>query len=125
VLSITADTKSVERALEHLSADLEKTVVEQAVYPYLQSVQATAKLHHRYTRRTGKLSNAVVVVRNEHGGEVGINDASAPYGKYVHEGFKTWAPDKFLDDAAESNEHLLDTLVNKAAGEAIKKAGLQ
>jgi hypothetical protein len=124
MLDVTVDSKQVEDGLNRLSSTLESSVVQKAVQPVLKQIQVEAQRHHRYTRRTGRLERSIRSTMNRTGGEVFIDDSMADYGKYVHEGFKSWNPDKFLYQAAEKYDKVLDVAVEKAIDDDIKQAGL-
>jgi hypothetical protein len=67
--------------------------------------RARQKPAKRYTSRTGALSRSVAASVLDSGltGVVDLRDEIAEYGKYIHEGFKSWQPDPFLDNAAEAS----------------------
>lgn len=121
--TITVDSKEVVAGLDKLATTLQTTVIESAIVPVLKKIQADAQRQHRYKRRTGRLERSIKVTSNKSGGEVFIDDTFADYGKYVHDGFKGWAPDKFLDKAVDKNSRALDAAVDKAIDQAINKAG--
>jgi len=84
---------------------------------------ATARMRHRYHRRSGLLSSSTKFIADEHEATVYIEDAAAPYGKYVHDGFRSWAPDQFIPEAIEASEeeNLADIEKNLAAD--MRRAG--
>jgi len=105
-----------------LSATLEPAIVRAGIQPFLKSVQVEAQRRHRYHRRTGKLGRAVKISYNESGGDIYIDDASAPYGKYVHEGTRYWDSDPFLTDAYDRKSKDLDAALSRATDQAINQA---
>lgn len=84
---------------------------------------ATARMRHRYHRRSGLLSTATKFIADEHEATVYIDDAAASYGKFVHDGFRSWAPDQFIPEAIDSSteENLADLEKNLAAD--MRRAG--
>jgi len=124
VLSIEIDTSEVVGALNALTTELEEAIMKEAIEPYLLNVQSTARSSHRFNSRTGNLERSIQVSMDSTGGSVYVSEGSAPYGKYVHNGHKTWSPDTFLDDAADANRGLLDTVCDRATENAINKVGL-
>ncbi len=52
-----------------------------------------------------------------------INDAAVPYGKWIHEGFKSWRPDQYLYQSVERNTNHIYSKINDGIDRAIKKAG--
>jgi hypothetical protein len=67
-----------------------------------------AKNKHRYKTRTGNLERATNFNRIENKAKVYIDDIKAKYGKYIHDGYKNKAPDRFIDQAVDNNLTLLD-----------------
>jgi len=90
------------------------------IYKGLKKAEWHAKREHRYKRRTGKLTRATQAEFNPKGGSLGINDAVAHYGKYVHEGQRSWAPDKFIPTALNrvwpAIDKQIDNVIDKALG---------
>ena len=70
-----------------------------------------AKTNHRYISRTGTLRNATSADYLDNKLKLYINEAKAKYGKYVHEGQRSWAQDPFIDNAVNNNIELLDTFI--------------
>lgn len=116
-----SDLRGVPEALEKLSGTVHQKVVKSAIRDFLYAVQRNARATHRYTRRTGNLERAVKVSTTKDGGSVYIDDGQAPYGKFVHNGQRSWAPDPFLYDAVEMNEDDLDRKIDAAIDQALKE----
>lgn len=89
------------------------------IHNHIDRVRDHARLYHRYTRRTGNLESATKSSKTSTGGTVYIDDGQAIYGKYIHEGFKSWAADPFLYDA----ESDLDGELNQAIDNALNQSG--
>jgi hypothetical protein len=77
-------TKKVERELGRELKKINKSAEKQAM------------TQHRYQRRTGKLQYATRGVVKDFVSTLMIDGRIAPYGRYVHEGQRSWAPDRFL-----------------------------
>ena len=123
----------------------------------MRDIQETARTQHRFTSRTATLERAVetkIVSDSPLVGSVYINEAMAPYGKYIHEGTKAHfirprtrkalrfvgaggrfffskghmvrgiKADPFLLNAAVKNEASINALFDRAVYTAIKEAGL-
>lgn len=64
-----------------------------------------AKATHRFTARSGNLERSVIseMKRSDKDiqGSVLLKDSIALYGKYIHNGFKSWSPDPFLRISTE------------------------
>lgn len=110
--------------LNTLASTIDDSVLDIAINPTLKSVQEEARRQHRYKRRTGKLERSISVETTPEGGEVYIEEKTADYGKYVHEGFGKWSPDQFLISAFERKLPALDAALDRAIDDSIKKAGL-
>ena len=111
-------------ALEDFADNVE-AVAKLALDESFDKVAKDAKIHHRFKSRTGTLKNAIKSVREEYGASVYVDESLADYGKYIHDGFGTWAPDKFLDEALADNEQKIVRDVEKAISKEIRKEGLQ
>jgi len=95
----TLDTKSVDNGI---SAALKQAA------PLIQS---EARSKHRYQSRTGNLLRATTVVNTQTTIKAYVDEAKAKYGKYIHDGFKSWAPDPFLNNAIESKLNDIDNIM--------------
>ena len=98
-----------------------KSAIANALEKQAKVIQEKARKYHRYIRRTGTLENATVAEATEMDIIGYINESQAPYGKYVHEGHGTWAPDPFLEEAFESYDL---SILEKAIDDEILNAGL-
>jgi hypothetical protein len=124
MISIETNADEVAADFNTLAATLESTVVNDGIEPFLKSVQVESKRHHRFHARTGKLTRSVKISADNDGGSIYIDDASAPYGKYIHDGTRRWSADPFVQSAYESKQRDLDVAVDRALDNAITKAGL-
>jgi hypothetical protein len=75
----------------------------------------------RYYRNTGRLERSVQVHMESDGGSVYLDEGIADYGKYVHEGQRSWAPDQFVYDAFESQRDEIDSDLTYAISQAIRE----
>ena len=80
-------------------------------------------MRHRYTRRTGLLSSATKYTADKDEATVYIDDAQADYGKFVHDGFRTWAPDTFIPNAIETATKENLTSLEKNLADDMRRAG--
>lgn len=74
-------------------------------------IENDAKTNHRYKSRTGNLTRATKVNRIKDQIRAFIDDTQAKYGKYIHSGFKQWAPDPFIDNAIKKNRDLIERII--------------
>lgn len=67
--------------------------LRQAVLSSTEEVAEHARTNHGFTSRTGNLERAIVSMHSKDGlrGWVTIDRTQAPYGTYVHQGFKSFA----------------------------------
>jgi hypothetical protein len=67
-----------------------------------------AKAQHRFTARTGNLErsikNRVTAEANKILSIFELDNKIANYGKFIHNGFRSWKPDPFLEDSF--NKHI-------------------
>lgn len=119
-----SEIRRVPASFRELAGTLQNEIVSDAVSDYLVNVQEDAQSNHRYKRRTGNLERSIKIRNKPDGGMVYINEAQAPYGKFVHDGQRSWAPDQFLYNAAIKNEPELNRKIDQAVDKAFRKAGL-
>jgi len=74
-------------------------------------IETSARTDHRYNSKTGRLTRATKVKTVDQTLKAYIDDNTAKYGKYIHSGFKGWAPDRFLERAIESNLNKIDDIM--------------
>lgn len=81
-----------------------------------------AQDHHRYVHRTGNLKFATRywVDRAKARVRVYISETQAHYGKYVHDGHRSWSPDRFINNALWKNIDYVDERLKMARNRAIK-----
>ena len=86
-------------------------------------VSNEAKRAHQYQNGTGNLRAATTYWLNKSLSKlrVFIDEDKADYGKYIHNGFKGWSPDRFIDNAILKHRVWINKMVDKAVADAIKK----
>lgn len=132
-LQVTVDTKGLMRALEAFPKETSKELrTEMKVQ--LESIAKDARRHHRFNHQSGNLEKSIVV-KVEMSGTAGAifidpdisntrTKKGVGYGVFIHEGFKTWAPDKFLYEAFGRGRIALVAGLTSAVNKAIKRVGL-
>lgn len=79
--------------------DYATEAVHQTLRRGISKMQRYAETHHRFNSRTGTLVNSIRTDIYELSGRLYIDDMLCHYGKYVHNGQRSWAPDQFIYDA--------------------------
>lgn len=110
-----------KKAPEEVANALRITLKQQ-----LGGVQSEAQHSHRFITRTGLLKNSIEKDVDQSGliGVVQLNSAVASYGKYVHEGHHSWAPDQFLYIAFEKKRQGIVNAINETLNAIFQKVGL-
>lgn len=92
----------------------------------MTAIQEDARLHHRFTTRSGNLDRSVStrVTRSGFSGKTFLNDRLAKYGKFIHNGTRKLKPDKFLYEAFDRRKSELVENINRSIQRGFKKAGL-
>jgi len=98
--------------------------VERVLHTHAEALQNKAQTEHRYKRRTGALQGATVAKATKMEIEGYIDESKAYYGKFVHEGHHSWAPDRFLTSAFDNAENAIVESVDKSISASIVNAGL-
>ena len=131
-MEITIDTHGLLDAFAKIPGEVTKALrVEMKAQ--LTEVQREARVTHRHSnlsvkrryRLTGNLNRSVTVQIDPSGmiGEVGLDPDKAYYGKFIHEGFKSWKPDRFLDAALLKQEPKLRDGLENALRSGLAAAG--
>jgi hypothetical protein len=91
----------------------------------LRSVIYDARGRHRYKSRSGNLSRSTTYTISRDGlsAELFLDEGIAKYGKYVHDGQRSWDKDEFLYSAVDKNEDEIVEAIDDAVGKIIKEAG--
>ena len=95
-----------------------RTAVDEANKELGPKLQQYARQHHRYKNQTGNLTNSTVVRDVRQGLEL---YASASYAGYIHNGFKSWSPDPWLEKTIKENDKLIIDTYNKYIADAMKR----
>lgn len=83
-------------------------------------IQREARNNHRYRSRTGNLRGATVARSYKDYINAEILDGAARYGRYVHGGHGSWAPDPFVEDAIKNNLNVIDELIAKGIDKKLR-----
>ena len=79
-----------------------------------------AMTQHRYKRRTGKLQYATRGYVKDMTSVLMVDGRIANYGYYVHEGHRSWAPDRFLTRAGDKATREIEKAVSDALDRALR-----
>lgn len=102
--------------------DVDKKVersVKRDVVKITKLAEKKAMTQHRYTRRTGKLQYATRGYVKDMTSVLMVDGRIARYGYYVHEGQRSWAPDRFITKAGAWAEREIEDAVLKAVEDAL------
>lgn len=102
--------------------DYAEAALEEVMFTYLTRIETRAKVLHRFRSRTGSLVAAIESELYGLSGRVYIDDILAPYGKFVHNGQRTWAPDPFVYNAVSQLEGELTSVLKRTLEASIKEA---
>jgi len=122
-MEITSNAKRVSASFEKLVETLVDNIVKEGIHDTLPIIANGARRDHRHIRRTGKLERSIKSIKLSDGGEVYTDDVSCKYGKYVHMGQRSWAPDQFLFDSFTRNERILDQKIERSIEKSLRRAG--
>lgn len=98
---IDSDKKSIELGIEESYKEIGLLITEYA------------KNHHRYKNRSGKLTDSIAYNLGKQVVNCYIDDSKAPYGKFIYFGFKSWLPDKFIEEAINNNLQNITDIITK------------
>lgn len=120
-LEISANLKSLEKALNAFPKETFKAV-NLELKKGARDVQVDARANHRFTTRTGALERSVETRLSPSllRARVGINKRFAKYGKYIHDGFKSWKPDRFITKAGEAKKEDLKKDIQRAVARVMR-----
>ncbi len=87
---------------------------------FSHEVVLEAKAHHRFTARSGNLERSVRNTINTKSKSITstfiLDNRVSNYGKYIHNGFRSWKPDPFLEQALERKLVNLKQLIKQKMG---------
>jgi HK97 gp10 family phage protein len=106
---------------EELNSETVKKAADTALREASHIIQSQARTSHRYKTRTGNLVRATRAQSIKGALQAYIDDNLAKYGKYIHEGFRSWAPDPFLGRAIESNLNKIDDILISTIETALER----
>lgn len=73
-----------------------------------RDAQEYARSHHRFETDKGDLEKSIVGYGTAEKVELILHDKSHPvgtsYGWFIHKGFKSWAPDRFINEAMDKTD---------------------
>ena len=95
MVSVSIDSEAVQKKLKKIVDKFTPEVQDNFEKVNIKAVYY-ARRYHRYKKRTGNLARATDSKQEGMVNTLYINDSMAPYGEYVHDGQRSWAPDKFL-----------------------------
>lgn len=110
MISVTVDISKVPD-FEKLSGTINNKVIE-VLHNHVDKVKMRARTNHRFVSRTGNLVSAIKSTKKSDGGGVYIDNGQATYGKYIHSGFRSWAPDPFIYEAEDELDAVLDAAID-------------
>lgn len=122
-IEVIIDSKDALRALSTFTEDVSDEIKKSLDSEFTDIVKE-AKQIHRFRNRTGRLLSAVQKEIKGYTASALIQDGRAPHGKFIHDGFKSWAPDPFLEDAFRRNERGLIKALSDSVEKLIKKLRL-
>jgi hypothetical protein len=99
-----------------IEADIRKGIAK-ALKELTPKLLAKARSNHRYTDQTGALTNSTMVSQIVNGISL---SASVNYALYIHDGFKTWSPDPWLENTLNNNMNMILASLNKHIAATLK-----
>jgi len=119
-MQIIIDTSHIKKTFGDLPKEIEIEILIE-MKEQLTQIQRLARINHRHITRTTMLNQSIQTEIHGQTGEVGFDPSIADYGKYVHEGHGTWAPDRFIDQAVEQREPEIISGFERAINKGISK----
>lgn len=123
-LSLDIDTRDLLRAVNKAEKEVTREM-RVSMKSAMQEIQKQARRKHRFKSRSNQLERSVQQSVSSSGlsGKVYLEKGIARYGEFIHDGFKSWAPDEFLYNSAEKKERKVKEVLEKGIVKALKKAG--
>ena len=143
-LKVTIDLDSFLKAFNAIP-DIAKKEMTQEIAGVSRSIQNQARTVHRFKTKSGNLAKSIwyTIMNKGLSAEIFLNESTAQYGKYVHDGTRAHTirpqsgnkvfakkvnhlgikPDQFLYEAAQVKEHDFIIKMNTAVDRVIKLAG--
>lgn len=120
---VLVDVRDATVALASLARKLPVATGE-ALSTESRKIEQKARTRHRYRERSGTLERATLAEATREDITAYIDDAMAPYGEYVHDGRKGWAPDQFVYKAMNESEDNIRRSIEHAFDQSISSQGL-
>lgn len=121
MINADVDLSDLERFFSALPDNLQHEV-SQVMREQMEQTEEYARNNHRFESRTGTLESAIVGTSDNLDGSLFIDDNQAPYGKYVHDGQRSWAPDPFITEAVDARIDEITEKVSDAIQDAIDRS---
>jgi hypothetical protein len=121
MINASVDLGDLERFFDALPANMQNEV-SQVMREQMEQTEEYARNNHRFETQTGTLESAISSVTDEISGELFVDENVAPYGKYVHDGQRSWAPDQFITQAVEARLDEIVEAVDNAIQDAIDRS---
>lgn len=89
-------------------------------------IQRTARFTHRYAAKSHDLEKSVKAEVDNQSlvATIFLDTGVAKYGPFVHEGQRSWKPDRFLFASAKKHKADVVNLITKAIRDSISQVGL-
>lgn len=127
-MGLTLEVRNVEEVVGAFLKfpDEISNYVRPAMKEAMVLIATRASTTHRYTTRSAMLDRSIQTDVDQSGftGRVFLDTGVATYGPYIHEGFKSWPPDRFLDEAAVFYQEDVASLLEDAVDAALTSVGL-
>lgn len=121
MINADVDLSDLEQFFSALPANLQHEV-SQVMREQMEQTEEYARNNHRFESRTGTLESAIVGTSDNLDGSLFIDENQAPYGKYVHDGQRSWAPDPFITEAVDARIDEITEKVSDAIQDAIDRS---
>ena len=124
-LKVSVDTRQLLAALKKAGKETAKEL-RKAMGEQMEGVKQEASRTHRFRVRSNNLVRSITprVSRNGLQVLVELNEGVAKYGRFIHDGFKSWAPDQFLYKALRTQKRKIVQGISNGIARALRKARL-
>jgi len=113
---------SIPKNLDVKFDRLLKTELTKAQTDISNRLLLTAKNDHRFTSRSGRLISAIKIKGSlDKGLELYLDENIADYGRYVHDGQKSWKRDSFIEHSLKVNDAWIQQRLNLAVSNAVNR----
>jgi hypothetical protein len=120
-MSVDIDCTDLLKEFEKIPLEIVKCV-RRELKNQTDILQRDARNNHRYKHRTGMLrkSTEKKFTNDDLQSEVYLDSGIASYGKFVHDGQRSWEPDQFIYNAADKLRGEIETALERAVNEGIQ-----